>query len=227
MSVQTTYHRVDGIKVPFAGKGYSDAASSAKHVLSELKALHLSDVDTERLKNASAREKIKLIPRHQLDDVGSVTDAIDIQRPLDQSTGSSLPRSALYAIRSGDDFPALTDSSRAVASKLPSEPGSAFNALLELRESVDQIGEPELPTMDAIQTVSQVLTASDSCTTKVSRQNGWTVFWKEKEKTSERFPGETTADRRNRILAAAKHEWNVTLLQIGTFDIGELWYDSV
>ncbi len=187
-------------------------------MISELKALHLSDMDHGMKKE---QRKTKVIERHQLD-LGSVTDAIniqDLQGPSNPSTGSTLPRSAWQAIRSRDDLPALTDSSSAVAASVSSGPGSAFHALLELQEAVDKIGQPELPTMDAIQTVSQTLTASESGTRKVSRQNGWTIFWKEKESTSERFPGETSAARRTRILASAKQEWSVTLLQIGTFDM--------
>ena len=177
-------------------------------MLSELKAQHLATVASDELRIRSAN-----LPVHELG-AAYLTDPPNLMSPLAPS-GTPAIQSTMGMIRSADAMAALMDDpavAQTAEDRSFHQTGLQMAGLRRLRTSVDELCDAPLPSLDSLQTVSQTMMGGAESEEKPKKRlNGWTLFWKEKEKSAERWPGETSACRRRRVLDEASQSWAATL----------------
>ena len=173
-----------------------DSTSAAKHVLAELKVTHVKNcaasLPKARKGQWSQKRRSAQLKPHNLN-VRYLEELPDLQLTEDPGQ-AALPLPALVP------FPPLCD----FADQSTIRPTSTLRALTASAKELSNRVQP-------IKTLSEQMVAEEpknkGCYTKY---NGWTLFWKTRERDAITNPGETKKGKRHRILKAAQDEWNVS-----------------
>ena len=235
-----------------AGKGASDFSAASKHVLAELKALHLADADAtcpsdKPLARATEAASRQAVPRHDLP-----VDYLQLDIPLSlkDTDGSSAtrPTSALGMLMSGHEMPPAATKPSVLPlpgyeAPLPlcddpeREQRASAAHLLALQQNMSAVGSAgalrllhadsgdlDKRQVAQTQTVAE-LVHSESGNQKMPKPktNGWILFCKACQQTAKTVPGEAADARRIRVLEEARRQWKVPRSLSCRFHFKRVW----
>ena len=212
----------------FAGRGMFESTAAAKHVLAELKSAHMKTLRSKFPERRRIRKGLpissvpppELVPQHSIDTGILLTQPPDLclslVRPQSGRNIRGLP--VLPIADAGGDPVGLLPIENGEASigaanqtvegmsgvlDLPSNATSSI-ALLDLVKTVD---DQKTPVQECLE--SDLLSVLPHEEVKRKRkQNGWVLFWKDKEARYILQAGESQGQKRLRALSDAKREWN-------------------
>ena len=205
----------------FPGRGMFESTAAAKHVLAELKASHLKAI---RQKWPCKRRvaKSSVAPETRARPLLSQDHKVDTSTFLRCLPDLCLPSSGTSAGHSAHSFPCLEGSSASAAGLVPicdagAEmllPNTDMAPTTEALANLVRASTADMPARRQATTISGELAPHEPPRKKRKHVNGWTLFWKAKEKDAILLVGETASGRRERVLKEAQNEWQDALLSI-------------